>query len=81
VIPLFIKAILENKSPLINGDEPIAGFTYVANAVQANTLGLFTENKRALNRFIYCLRSSNILIATFDALKQKRQFISTYARS
>src|SRR5207344_2558536 len=49
VIPLFIKALLENKSPLINGDGSHSrDFTYVANAVQANILGLFTENKGAL---------------------------------
>jgi UDP-N-acetylglucosamine/UDP-N-acetylgalactosamine 4-epimerase len=51
VIPLFVKAILENKSPLINGDgQHSRDFTFVANAVQANMKALFTDNKEAVNQ-------------------------------
>jgi UDP-N-acetylglucosamine 4-epimerase len=51
VIPLFVKAILENKAPVINGDgNHSRDFTYVDNAVQANILSLFTENKDAVNQ-------------------------------
>ena len=51
VIPLFFKAALENKAPKINGDGSYSrDFTYVANAVQANLLGLFTENNEAVNQ-------------------------------
>ena len=51
VIPLFAKAVLNNQSPIINGDGSISrDFTFVANAVQANILSLFTENKNALNQ-------------------------------
>jgi len=51
VIPLFCKAFLEGKSPVINGDGLNSrDFTYVDNAVQANVLGLFTEDKAALNQ-------------------------------
>jgi UDP-N-acetylglucosamine 4-epimerase len=51
VIPLFVKAIIENKPPVINGDgEHSRDFTYVANAVQANIKALFTENKNAVNQ-------------------------------
>jgi len=50
VIPLFMKAILENKPPTINGDGSHSrDFTYVGNAVQANIKALFTKNKSALN--------------------------------
>src|SRR5688572_18714875 len=50
VIPLFIKAVLDNESPVINGDgETSRDFTFVANAVQANVRALFTENKAAIN--------------------------------
>lgn len=50
VIPLFIKAILENKPPSINGDgEQSRDFTYVENVVQANVKALFTKNKEAVN--------------------------------
>ena len=51
VIPLFIQCILDNKQPYINGDGAHSrDFTYVANAVNANILALFTENKDALNQ-------------------------------
>ncbi len=42
VIPLFMKAAKEGKSPVINGDGTYSrDFTYVANAVQANIKALF----------------------------------------
>jgi UDP-N-acetylglucosamine/UDP-N-acetylgalactosamine 4-epimerase len=51
VIPLFCKAFLQNEQPLINGDGLNSrDFTYVNNAVQANMLGLFSEEKNALNQ-------------------------------
>ncbi len=51
VIPLFVKSILENKPPVINGDGTHSrDFTFVANAVQANIRALFTENKEAINQ-------------------------------
>jgi UDP-N-acetylglucosamine/UDP-N-acetylgalactosamine 4-epimerase len=51
VIPLFCKAFLENKEPVIYGDGVNSrDFTYVDNAVQANMLGLFTEDEEALNQ-------------------------------
>ncbi|MFK8009460.1 MAG: SDR family oxidoreductase [Saprospiraceae bacterium] len=51
VIPLFFQAALENNGPYINGDGEFSrDFTYVANAVQANILGLFTENTEAVNQ-------------------------------
>lgn len=51
VIPLFAEALLHHKAPVINGDGSHSrDFTYVDNAVQANLLALFTENKEALNQ-------------------------------
>ena len=51
VIPLFMKAVLNNEPQLINGDgEHSRDFTYVANAVQANVQAMFTENKEAVNQ-------------------------------
>ena len=50
VIPIFCQAFIDSNRPTINGDgEHSRDFTYVANAVQANYLALFTENKKALN--------------------------------
>ncbi|RYY93860.1 MAG: SDR family oxidoreductase [Chitinophagaceae bacterium] len=51
VIPLFMKAVLDNQPPKINGDgETSRDFTFVANAVHANICALFTENSEALNQ-------------------------------
>jgi UDP-N-acetylglucosamine 4-epimerase len=51
VIPLFCKAFLEGRQPIINGDGSHSrDFTYVDNAVQANVLGLFTDEPKALNQ-------------------------------
>lgn len=51
VIPLFIKAILDNEPPIINGDGSHSrDFTFVANVVQANIRALFTEKREAINR-------------------------------
>lgn len=45
VIPLFIRAVLDNEPPLINGDgQQSRDFTFVANAVQANLLALFAPS-------------------------------------
>ena len=51
VIPLFIKNILNNTPPYIDGDgEQSRDFTYVDNAVQANIRSVFTAHPEALNR-------------------------------
>lgn len=48
VIPLFMKRLLSEQSPYINGDgEQTRDFTFVENAVQANIRGLFTTNPKA----------------------------------
>ena len=51
VIPLFIKSVLNNEPPLINGDGMHSrDFTYVENAVHANVLALFTNKTAAINQ-------------------------------
>jgi UDP-N-acetylglucosamine/UDP-N-acetylgalactosamine 4-epimerase len=51
VIPLFVKAVLNNEPPLMNGDGTHSrDFTYVDNVVQANALALFTQNSEAVNQ-------------------------------
>jgi UDP-N-acetylglucosamine 4-epimerase len=51
VIPLFMRAVLNNEPPLINGDgETSRDFTFVANAVHANICALFTTNTAAVNQ-------------------------------
>lgn len=51
VIPLFIKAALNDTPPTINGDGTFSrDFTYIENAVQANIKSLFTDNPKAINQ-------------------------------
>lgn len=48
VIPIFCKAFIDNKSPLINGDGATSrDFTFVANVVQANIRSFFVNNLRS----------------------------------
>lgn len=72
VIPLFIKAILNNEPPVINGDgEHSRDFTYVANAVQANILALFSEDKKALNQvYNIACGAQTSLNSLFETLKE-----------
>lgn len=73
VIPLFAKALLEDKPPVINGDGSHSrDFTFVANAVQANIAALFTNNKEAVNQVynIACGEQTSLL-QLFDALKEE----------
>lgn len=51
VIPIFCKAFIEDRQPHIHGDGTTSrDFTYVENALHANDLALFTENRSALNQ-------------------------------
>lgn len=73
VIPLFAEALLNNIPPTINGDGSHSrDFTFVANAVQANILSLFTENDKAVNQVynIACGHQTSLL-QLFDYLKKE----------
>ncbi|MDX1629914.1 MAG: SDR family oxidoreductase [Fulvivirga sp.] len=51
VIPIFCKAFIEEKQPVINGDGVTSrDFTFVDNAVQANMKAMFTDQGQALNK-------------------------------
>lgn len=51
VIPLFVKAIMNNTSAFINGDgEQTRDFTFVENAVQINIKGMLSTNEEAKNK-------------------------------
>lgn len=76
VIPLFIKAVLDNEPPVINGDgEHSRDFTYVANAVHANERALFTDNAKAVNE-VY-----NVAIGERTSLNQLFEMIKEVAGS
>ncbi len=76
VIPLFIKAVLDNEPPTINGDgEHSRDFTFVANAVHANECALFTQNAEAVNQ-VY-----NVAVGEQTSLNQLFQTIKEIAGS
>lgn len=71
VIPLFAEALLQNKPPVINGDGLHSrDFTFVTNAVSANVLALFTENKEATNQvYNIACGERTTLLELFEGLK------------
>jgi UDP-N-acetylglucosamine/UDP-N-acetylgalactosamine 4-epimerase len=70
VIPLFIKAILDNEPPVINGDgETSRDFTYVENAVQANMKALFTNTNISGEVFNIAFGEQTSLNDLFETLK------------
>ena len=51
VIPLFVKAILNEETMYINGDgEQSRDFTYIENVVQANIKAMFVNNQESINQ-------------------------------
>ncbi len=75
VVPLFMQALLEGKSPTINGDGlQSRDFTYVSNAVQANVKALFTTNKKAVNQvYNVAVGDQTTLVDMFNILKNIAQ--------
>jgi UDP-N-acetylglucosamine 4-epimerase len=71
VIPLFIKAILDNIPPVINGTgDHSRDFTYVANTVQANIHALFSEDTSVLNQvYNIAYGEQTSLMELFEHLK------------
>ena len=51
VIPLFIKKLMNNESPVINGDGNYSrDFTYIENVIQMNILAITSNNHNSLNQ-------------------------------
>lgn len=73
VIPLFVKSLLENTPPVINGDGSHSrDFTFVANAVQANIAAIFTNNEAAVNQvYNIACGDQTSLLQLFEALKKE----------
>lgn len=71
-IPLFMDALLNNKSPFINGDgEQTRDFTFVENAVQANIKALFTNVEGATGQVYNVAVADRISInLLFNTLKK-----------
>ncbi|MFI5219560.1 MAG: SDR family oxidoreductase [Bacteroidia bacterium] len=60
-IPLFMDALLNNKTAFINGDGTNSrDFTFVENAVQANIKAMFCQNENAFNKVYNVAVGENI---------------------
>jgi UDP-N-acetylglucosamine 4-epimerase len=72
VIPLFMKAAKESKSPLINGDGTYSrDFTYVQNAVQANIKAMLaTPHLRGHEAINIAVGERTTLLELWDAIAQ-----------
>ena len=71
VIPLFIKAAIEKKSPIIFGDGKTSrDFTYIENVVQANIKALLNDEPLIKHEVInIACGESNSLIKLWEVLK------------
>ena len=72
VIPLFIKALLDEKPPIINGTgDSSRDFTFVEDVVQANLLAMFTDKPDALNQVYNIAKGGQTTLnELFDILKE-----------
>lgn len=72
VIPLFVKAIMQNQPPLINGDgNQTRDFTFVENAVQINIKGMLSTNDEAKNKVYNVAVGENYSINyLYDVIKE-----------
>ncbi len=76
VIPLFVKAIMNNTPAFINGDgEQTRDFTFVENAVQVNIKGMLTKNNDAKNK-VY-----NVAVGENYSINFLYNFIKNYLKS
>jgi UDP-N-acetylglucosamine 4-epimerase len=75
LIPLFIKSVIQNKSPFIHGDgEQGRDFTYIDNAVQANVKSFFTQVDGAVNQVYNIACGERITVnSLFEILKETAQ--------
>ena len=78
VIPLWVKTLMEHKSPVINGDGSYSrDFTYIKNVVQANILAMNTPAKQIKSEdknythevFNIAFGGNTTLIMLYEALK------------
>jgi UDP-N-acetylglucosamine/UDP-N-acetylgalactosamine 4-epimerase len=72
VIPLFIKSILDDKSPVINGaGDASRDFTFVEDVVQSNLLAMFTQDPLAINQVYNIAKGEQTTLnELFEMLKQ-----------
>lgn len=72
VIPIFIKNLINEKSPIINGDGSYSrDFTFIDNVVQINLLAMTVKNDKALNQvYNVACGENNSLLELFNTIKK-----------
>lgn len=71
VIPKFIKQLLNDQAPMINGDgKHSRDFTYIENVIQANLKACFAESKYAGEAFNIAYGGREYLIDLYNVLCQ-----------
>ncbi|WP_271393175.1 SDR family oxidoreductase [Aequorivita sinensis] len=81
VIPLFMQALKDGKSPTMHGDgEQTRDFTFVQNAVQANVIAFFAEDKAVNEVFNIAFGERTSLNQLWDKLKSisEKEIEATY---
>jgi UDP-N-acetylglucosamine 4-epimerase len=77
VIPLFVKQLMNDESPVINGDGMHSrDFTYIDNVIQMNELALLTENKEAINTVYNTAVGERTTLN--ELVKLLKQYLSEY---
>lgn len=73
VIPLFIKQLMNKKSPVINGDGSYSrDFTYIDNVILMNMLAIKTTNPNAVNKIYNTAGGERTTISTLaESIKER----------
>ncbi len=80
-IPLFIKSILRDTRPTINGDgENSRDFTFVANVVQANILAIFAKKESNNQIYNVACGKRKSLNELFEAIKKNAEDLGVNCR-
>ena len=77
VIPLFVKMLMNNEAPNINGDgEYSRDFTYIDNVIQMNVLAMESTNPNAVNQIYNTAFGERTTLN--DLVKYLKEFLSEY---
>lgn len=77
VIPRFVMQLMNNESPVINGDGNFSrDFTYIDNVIQMNELAMLTENPNAINTVYNTAFGDRTTLN--DLMKYLKMYLSEY---
>ncbi|WP_299675119.1 SDR family oxidoreductase [uncultured Tenacibaculum sp.] len=80
VIPKFVKLLMDNESPVINGDGSYSrDFTYIDNVIEANLLSLVSNKQEAVNTvYNVAFGERNTLL---DLVGYLKEYLSVFDKS